>query len=248
MTPEDLFGSDRAKPCVRQIYGVSGTGKSVFLCESLRKAARSPKFGPLHRFVVFDVKHDGYQSLAPPVTSADSAIRGLDRERLAVIHPSMESADAELDDLIAWLFDTAQKVEGFSATLIIEESSTFIGTSIGSIPDSVKRFATQGRSLGLSLILVNQRALTNKWTDTQSSSITCFRLAHPDRDLLKKRWGIDADIMDDRLKERKFSFGHLDLESLDLSYFAPIDVPKNPRPVVERKSRVRRLGDALGLK
>jgi DNA helicase HerA-like ATPase len=246
LSPEAMFGADKEKPCVRQVFGISGTGKSVFLRETLRSAARSPKFGELHRFLVFDIKHDGYESLAPPSKSATEALRRVDKDRLVVIHPQMETADMELDQVIEWMFDTAQSVDDFSATLIIEESSTFIGASMGSIPASVKRFATQGRSLGLSLILVNQRALSNKWTDTQSASITCFRLAHPDRDLLRKRWGIDADSMDFRLKERKFSFGHLDLESLDLSYFAPIEMPKNPRPVVERKSRLTRFIEAFG--
>lgn len=230
---------------MRQVFGVSGTGKSVFLRESLRTAARSPDFGPLHRFLVFDIKHDGYQDLAPPVRSVETAFKRLDKDRLAVIHPDMATAHEDLDAVIEWLFRTAQRVPDFSATLVIEESSTFIGSTVGAIPDSVKRFATQGRSLGLSLILVNQRALSNKWTDTQSASVTTFRLAIPDRELLRKRWGIDADSMDARLKEAKFSFAHLDLESLDMSYYAPIELPKNPRPVVVRKSRLTRFMEAF---
>ena len=236
-----LFGSDRAKPAVRQVYGVSGTGKTVFLRESLRAAARSADFGPKHRFIVFDIKHEGYETLAPVSRTVNEALRALNKERVAVIHPSIETADDELDDLIGWMFDMADHDPEFSGTLIIEESSTFIGSSLGAIPASVKRFATQGRSLGLSLLLVNQRALSNKWTDTQSSSITCFRLAYPDRDLLRKRWGINADTMDDTLKGKKFSFAHLDLESLDLTYFSPITIPKNPTPVVVRKRGITSL-------
>lgn len=236
LTPSTLFGSVETKPAVRQVYGISGQGKTVFLRESLRQAARSTEFSPSHRFVVFDVKHEGYESLAPPVATSERAIRNLKKDRLAVIHPEIDTARHELDDIIAWLFDAAEVNEGFSATLVIEESSTFIGTSVGSIPPSVKRLATQGRSLNLTMILVNQRALSNKWTDTQSSSITMFRLARPDGRMLYERWGVDAESMDARLKERRFSFAHLDLEEPDeLEFYAPIDLPTNPRPIVEKK-------------
>lgn len=237
ITPNILFGASRDKPAVRQVYGVSGTGKTVFLCESLRKACRSKDFGPKHRFVVFDVKHDGYESLAPPVVSIARAIQQLDKQKISVVHPSMDEADESLDDIIAWMFDMADYDKEFSATLILEESSTFIGSSVGSIPPSVKRFATQGRSKGLTMLLVNQRALSNKWCDTQSSSITMFRMAIPDRKMLLDRWGVRSEEVDDRLKEKKFSFAHFDLESLSLTYYDPIKIPKVKTPIVKNKSR-----------
>ena len=237
ITPNILFGASRDKPAVRQVYGVSGTGKTVFLCESLRKACRSKDFGPKHRFVVFDVKHDGYESLAPPVASIARAIQQLDKQKISVVHPSMDEADESLDDIIAWMFDMADYDKEFSATLILEESSTFIGSSVGSIPPSVKRFATQGRSKGLTMLLVNQRALSNKWCDTQSSSITMFRMAIPDRKMLLDRWGVRSEEVDDRLKEKKFSFAHFDLESLSLTYYDPIKIPKVRTPIVKNKSR-----------
>lgn len=237
LTPSTLFGSKRDKPAVRQVYGVSGTGKTVFLCESLRKACRSKEFTPKHRFVVFDVKMDGYETLAPPVHNVATAIRQLDKQKISVIHPSMEEANEELDDIISWMFDVADYDKEFSATLILEESSTFIGSSVGSIPPSVKRFATQGRSKGLTLLLVNQRALSNKWADTQSSSITMFRMAIPDRKMLLDRWGVKSEDVDIRLKEKKYSFAHFDLESLGLSFYDPIQLPKVRLPVVKEKQR-----------
>ena len=79
---ESLFGSDRTKPACRQIYGISGTGKTVFLCESIRKAARSRAFSGKHRFIIFDVKADGYQTLAPPVFDSDTAIEKMANDRV----------------------------------------------------------------------------------------------------------------------------------------------------------------------
>ena len=235
LSPSTLLGSNREKPCVQQVFGISGTGKTVFLCETIRQAARSSDFCPKHRFIIFDVKHEGYETLAPPKPTAADALKKIDKEKVLVIHPQMSTALQELNEIIDYLFDTAKLDKEFSATLILEESSTFIGSSVGSIPPSIKQFATQGRSLGLSMLLVNQRALSNKWTDTQSSSITCFRLARPDARMLFDRWGLDAETMDSKLAEKKFSFSHFDLETLSLSYYDPIEIPKVRRPIVATK-------------
>lgn len=231
----ELFGSKRDKPAVRQVYGLSGQGKTVMLAEALRSACRSSKFGAKHRFVVFDVKHDGYESLAPPNPNVVTAIRQLNREKIAIIHPDIKTAKDELDDLIDFLFDASDYDPDFSATLVLEESSTFI--TAHKVPDQIKRMATQGRSKGLTLILVNQRALSNRWTDTQSSSITMFRLAIPDRKMLKERWGLIAEEIDPKLAKKKFSFAHFDLESLETSFYEPIKMPKNRTPIVKRRER-----------
>lgn len=237
MSPSSLLGSNDQKPCVQQVFGISGTGKTVFLCEAIRKAARSPDFGPRHRFIIFDVKNEGYTTLAPARSSTAEALKRIDKEKVLLIHPEMVDARNDLDALIDYLFETSKYDSDFSATLILEESSTFIGSTVGSIPASIQRFATQGRSLGLSLLLVNQRALSNKWTDTQSSAITCFRLARPDAKMLLDRWGIDAHKMDAQLATTKFSFAHFDLETLSLSYYDPIEIPEVRRPIVTDKKR-----------
>ena len=237
LTPASLLGANKEKPCVQQVFGISGTGKTVFLCETIRQAARSSEFGPRHRFIIIDVKHEGYETLAPPKSNSSEAIKSIDKEKVLVIHPEMNTALLDVNQIIDYLFETAKYDKEFSATLIIEESSTFIGSSVGSIPPSIKRFATQGRSLGLSMLLVNQRALSNKWTDTQSSSITCFRLARPDAKMLMDRWGISAYEMDDQLSQKKFSFAHFDLETLSLSYYDPIEIPNVRAPIVVAKKR-----------
>ena len=239
---ESMFGANTESPCVKMVYGVSGSGKTVFLCESLRKAARSKSFDGNHRFIIFDVKNEGYETLAPPVETADEAIERISQDRVVVIHPSISLAPIYLDRIIEHLFDLSNANPKFTATLLIEECSTYIGSSAGSIPNSIKRFATQGRSKGLSLILVNQRALTNKWTDTQSQGITLFRLAKPDSAMLNLRWGLDSDSINEKLKEKKFSFAHYDLEELELSYYDPIEIPELRVPiVVKKKSRFTKM-------
>lgn len=238
ISPAELLGANKTRPCVRQVYGVSGSGKTFFLNRMIAAAERDGSFGPLHRFIIVDVKHEGYADLVEELDgTADDAIETIQKNRTSVVHADIELAQQDIDEIIDYLFHTAERVEGFSATLVIEESSTFITPT--RVPPSIKRLATQGRSLGLSLILANQRALSNKWTDTQSTSLTLFRLAIPDRKLLKDRWGLDADSLDDKLSTKKFSFAHYDLEKLGLRFFEPIPEKK---PSKGRKRKAGRIG------
>mgnify|MGYP003117969036 CR=1 FL=1 len=233
---DNLFGANKTSPCVRQVYGISGSGKTYMLNKALKVARRMPSFGKFHRFVIFDVKHDGYEDVLIntkktkeyPVSDFEGVVKSLEKNRVTLIYPEIEDAPILLEDTIKHIFDTAQRLEGFSVTFLLEESSTFIGSHPFSIPPQIKRFATQGRSLGLSLLLVNQRAINNKWVDTQSQGITIFRLAIPDAELLKKRWGLNHEQIDLKLSERKFSFAHYDLEKLRLDYYSPITDDKKP--------------------
>ena len=85
------------------------------------------------------------------------------------------------------------------------------------------------------MLIVNQRALSNKWVDSQAQGMTIFRLPLPDAEMLKKRWGLDFQEIDAHLKETKFSFAYYDLESLDLDYYRPITIPDLRIPIVMPK-------------
>ena len=39
---------------------------------------------------------------------------------------------------------------------------------------------------------------------------------------MKRRWGLCPDSTETKLAEKKFSFAHFDLETLDLDYYEPI--------------------------
>ena len=233
---ENLFGANETSPCVRQVYGISGSGKTFMLNKALKVARRSPSFGKHHRFLIFDVKHSGYDDILIQtkktkefhVSDLDGVIKSVHKNRVTLIYPEIEDASSLLEDTIKHIFDCAQRIENFSATFVLEESSTFIGAHPFSVPPQIKRFATQGRSLGISLLLVNQRAINNKWVDTQSQGITVFRLAIPDAELLKKRWGLNHEEIDSKLMSKKFSFAHYDLEKLQLSFYEPIKDDKTP--------------------
>ena len=248
---ENLFGSSKTSPCVRQVYGVSGSGKTFMLNRAVKAASKSSSFKKFHRFVIYDIKHDGYESLLNekkkeyPVSDMDGIIKSIRDNRITLIYPEIEDADFLLEDTIKHIFSLAQNLEDFTATFLLEESSTFIGSHPFSIPKQIKRFATQGRSLGLSLLLVNQRSLNNKWCETQSQGITIFRLSYADSELLKNRWGLNHDEIDLKLRSKKFSFAHYDLESLNLSFYEPIKDDKRPIEAMKGGNGITRPNEPL---
>ena len=68
-----------------------------------------------------------------------------------------------------------------------------------------------------------------------------FRLAKPDSKMLYDRWGLNADEIDAKLSQNKFSFAHYDLEDLSVSYYDPIQIPDLRVPIVmPKKSRFTR--------
>jgi len=229
ITASGFLGSDTTSPAVRQVFGISGSGKTTWMAELVRISLTSPAFSPLFRIVVFDVKNEGYGSLAEPVSDWRGFERSIKRNRLTVIHPpDLESAQGFLDDVIAHLFNLSKRLDDFGATLILEESSTFIRSTPNGVPPSLKRMATQGRSMSLSLVLLNQRALSSKWVDTQTNSMVIFRLPIPDLDLVNRRWGFDMMTVDERLRKERFSYAHFDLESLSINYYQPLQIQPTP--------------------
>lgn len=224
LTPSEFLGSNHSKPAVRQVYGISGSGKTTWLNEMIGRGSTSSELDPKFRVVVFDVKHDGYEGVGEVVYDWRGYSKSMNKNRVTVVHPDIDDAQDFLDDIIDDLFSKSERIDGFGATLVIEESSTYIRSTPNGVPRSIKRMATQGRSRGLSLVLVNQRALSSKWVDTQTSIIVAFILPQPDLRLVEDRWGFPAYDINDRLREEKFSFAVYDLESLGIDFYKPLQI------------------------
>jgi len=182
--------------------------------------------------IIIDVKAEDYGSIAEPITDLETAMKSINENRATVYYPGVHSAVNDTEVLIDYLFHLADQQGDFEATLILEESSTYITAHM--VPDQIKRMAVQGRSKGLSLILANQRMMNNKWLDTQTAHLLAFQCPIPDRKMIKDRWGLDGDAMSERLATKPFSFAHFDFNTLQLRYYAPIDLQDN-QPIPEEK-------------
>ena len=120
------------------------------------------------------------------------------------------------------LFNLSASVENFSSTLVVEEMSMLVTPQV--MPSSLKRIFTQGRSRNLVIVGASQRFITNRTSDTQSKLAIIFRQSIPDYDVIKKRWGLDPDILSERLTAKRFSFASFDLEDQNLSFYEPLSL------------------------
>lgn len=229
LNPSTFLGSDTTSPAVRQVCGISGSGKTTWMGSLISSTVNSPNLPEYFRVIIFDIKHEGYSQYGEVVTTFEELSKSIRKNRVTVIHPpDIKESKFFLNQVIQLMFDLKEKIEDFSATLILEESSTYIKSTPHGVPSSIKRLATQGRSKELSLILLNQRTLNSKWTDTQTSTVVFFRLPMPDLLLTQQRWGISAEEVNQRLSEIKFSYAVYDLESLEIGYYQPIDIQLTP--------------------
>ena len=229
LNAESFLGTDSTQPATTQVFGVSGSGKTEFVKRMIQLGNTSTKLPEYYRTIVFDIKHAGYSNLGNVVYDMPSLKKNMKKERTTIIHPpDLDSSHEFLKEVIEYLFHLAQSIEEFGATLVIEESSTYIKSTVNGVPPHVQRLATQGRELGLGMILVNQRTLNSKWTDTQTRRIVFFRLPIPDLFMTERRWGIDSEYMNMRLMDRKFSIAIFDLEDLTTRYFEPLKIQPTP--------------------
>jgi hypothetical protein len=235
LDPYEFFHGDLKRPAVRQVFGTSGTGKTTLLEQWSSEAVRSRKFPKNWRLLIVDVKADDYSSIVEPITDLDEVMKSLNENRITLFYPGVHTALEDVEQLVDYLFYLADNQEDFSATMILEESSTYITAHV--VPPQLKRMAVQGRSKGLTIVLANQRMMNNLWIDTQTAHMVAFQSAIPDHALVKKRWGIDGDAMSKRLAERPFSWSHFDFNSLDLKFYAPLELQPITRIDPKRNSR-----------
>ena len=222
LDPFTFLHGDAKAPAVRQVFGTSGTGKTTLLEHWSYEAVKSKQFPKNWRMIIVDVKAEDYSDLVKPLTSLEEVMESVNKNRITLFYPSVHTAMEDVEQLVDFLFYMADEAEDFSATLILEESSTYI--TAHTVPPQLKRMAVQGRSKKLTIILANQRMMSNLWIDTQTAHLLAFQCAIPDRAMIKKRWGIDGEVLSSRLAQLDFSWAHFDFNKLALRYYAPVEL------------------------
>jgi hypothetical protein len=222
LDPFTFLHGDAKSPAVRQVFGTSGTGKTTLLEHWSYEAVRSKQFPKNWRLVIVDVKAEDYSDLVPPLRDLEAVMESINKNRITLFYPNVHTAHLDVEQLVDYLFYLSDQAEDFSATMILEESSTYI--TAHTVPPQLKRMAVQGRSKKLTIVLANQRMMTNLWIDTQTAHLLAFQCAIPDRAMIQKRWGIDGESMSSRLAQLDFSWAHFDFNSLSLKYYAPVEL------------------------
>jgi len=215
-----LFKPDLTKPSGRLVFGNSGSGKSYFLTEMLHRAFRSKEFGPQHRFVIIDPKHEMGSIDGPTVHHAANFPKAFERDRIVYVHPELGEIESMLDMVTDLSFMAADELPEFSATIVFDEFSMIATPQ--KMSESAARLFTQGRSKRIAFVAVSQRPVIHRISESQSAYAVLFRGSRVDNDRLKEKWGIKPDELDAILRQKQFSFGVLDLTEDSLTYFAPI--------------------------
>ena len=209
------------------VCGQAGSGKTFFIERLLESAVSDPRFGPKHRFVLIDPKHEAFTKIRVPrrysslLDRAVARLKGERRtmrvrprsswspsrfrsDRVVVIHPDIEALPDVVSEVVDELFRQSADPQ-FSATLVLDEAAVLIEPQ--RILPAIKRLATQGRSRRLRGVFASQRPLSNRWLDGQVSDFILFSLGLPqDSEMLKKRWGVDLDEFRGPLSYRQHSW------------------------------------------
>jgi len=226
------------------VSGQAGTGKTFFIEALLKSAVTDSTFGPNHRFILIDPKHEAFMGLKVPKSRRGSILdsfiqqfsktakltpvkssgnwsrKKFHKDRVVVIYPDLEELPEILDEVIDDLFKQSAD-PSFSATLVLDEASVVIEPQ--RILPCIKRLATQGRSRRLRGVFVSQRPLSNRWLDGQVSDFILFDPGLPqDAELLKKRWGVNLDEFSSALTDKEFSWLRVKFPGPKMSIMAPI--------------------------
>ena len=216
--------------------GMSGSGKTTAILSSLQVAIRDPRFGKKHRFVIVDPKAQSgdYDILADPIVDMDKMKESIRRERVSLFWPTdMEEMEDDVSEIVDHLFELSDRDPQTTFTFVLDEAAILITST--RVPNQLKRLSVQGRSKRIMPVFVSQRPLLNRWTDANVSNMFLFRILPVDADNLGRRWGLDFSSIDEKLRERPYSFMWFDLELAALTPMAPTPLPKIPKRAPRRR-------------
>lgn len=214
--------------------GLSGSGKTTAILSTLQVAIKDPRFGKKHRFVIVDPKaqEGDYDKLADPIIDLDKVNESIRKERVTLYWPTnMEEMEADVSDIVDHLFELADRDRQTTFTFVLDEAAMLITPT--RVPNSLKRLSVQGRSKRIIPIFVSQRPLLNRWTDANVSNMFLFRILPVDADNLGRRWGLNFEEIDAKIREKPYSFMWFDLEKATLNPMDPVPLPKK-KPKAKR--------------
>jgi len=222
--------------------GTSGSGKTTAIISTLQAAIASKKFGEWHRFILIDPKGQpgDYDLLGDALFDVDSVFQSIRKNRVTVFWPAMDLMEEEVSAVIDYTFDLADSEPRTTFTFVLDEAAMLITPT--RMPLSLKRLSVQGRSRRIMPVYASQRPLLNRWTDANLSNMFLFRTLPLDADQLSRRWGVDFEEADARLREKPYSFIWFNMEDASMTPLEPVALPKQPaKPKRGIKSRIRDL-------
>ena len=222
---DKLYKPDKKGALNTSIIGRPGSGKTVFIRETLRLFLRQND-DPNYRAVIYCPKNEFYldnkkENQPIQIDKLESHLR---KNRVAIIYGNSSYLEAEADYIIETLFNMQSNNPDVTSTFICDDSQIFI-SSRSTISNSFKRIVLTGRSKGIRFVPVSHSLIYNKDVEGSTSYIVLFNLPfvayHNDA---KKRYGFDPSLYQDQLASVPYSYIFFDVQSTKVALHKPIEL------------------------
>jgi Cdc6-like AAA superfamily ATPase len=208
------------------LWGQAGSGKSVFIEETLKQFLREYRNEYL-RVVVISPKNEGYE-FGNIVYSLEDLSKSVSKERLSVFYPEMINLDETVDEAILMMFDYQGEEPKTRFVFILDDSQVFL-SSRKSASDAHKRLALTGRSRKIKGIYVAHNIVFARELEGQVDLLIGFSNPNPIyyRSSIE-RFGFDPEPFADSLKEKPYSFVWFDTREDEPKLMNPLPYKGKP--------------------
>lgn len=222
---DDLYKPDYKSKLTTQIVGRPGSGKSYYLKHTILEFMKRNK-DPNYRLIFICPKNEMLLSDEKehrPITP-EQFERHIRRNRVSVIYPDTEFLDLQVDRIINHVFAIERENEGFSATIIIDDSQVFV-ESRKSISPAFRKLALTGRSRGIRYVAVAHSIIYQKDLEGSTSYIIMFNLPFKQHwtDSIK-RYGFNPEPYVEQLASTPYSHVWFDVTTTNVNLYPPLEI------------------------
>tara|TARA_R100000655_G_scaffold8784_2_gene22606 strand:- start:62 stop:769 length:708 start_codon:yes stop_codon:yes gene_type:complete len=209
------------------IWGQAGSGKTVFLEETMKKFLKQNKDPNLRVFYI-SPKNEGFEWSKEIHFDLEKAIGALKKNRLSVFYPQMDYLENDVDEAINSIFDLQASNENSKFVIIIDDSQIFLSPR-KSASSAHKRLALTGRSRNIKGIYVAHNIVFAKELESQVDVLVGFNNPSPIhyRSAIE-RFNFDPEPFADKIREKKYSFVWYDLRNESPNLMNPIEIGERP--------------------
>lgn len=219
------------------IWGQAGSGKTVFLEETLKQFMIQNK-DPSLRIVYISPKNEGFEWTNQIHFTIENVFKGLEKNRVVAYYPQMDYLEESVDEIINGTFDLQSGNENSKFVIIIDDAQVFL-SSRKSASSAHKRLALTGRSRNIKGIYVAHNIVFARELESQVDVLVGFNNPSPIhyRSAIE-RFDFNPEPFADKIKEKKYSFVWFDIQSGSPKLMNPIEI-NTPNPKNEIKSSAK---------
>jgi hypothetical protein len=202
------------------IWGMAGSGKSVFIDHTLRGFLKQNKDKEL-RVVIIAPKNEDYVwgNIVHTLQQLELSIR---MNRVSVLYPAMENIEGTVDEAIDMMFNFQAKNPKSSFVFILDDSQVFLSSRRDG-SDAHKRLALTGRSRKIKGVYVAHNITFNRSLEGQIDLLVGFSSVNPIYYRASiERFGYDPEPFAPDLMSLPYSFVWFDTRNKEPQLMKPL--------------------------